>query len=178
MIGIVARNHPDKDVPTFVNAAANLASTNDDVHFVLVGKELDDTNPVLRKQIAETGFGDRFHLLGSRSDVPAVLNAFDIAGLSSVTEAFPISIIEAMAVGIPFVSTDVGDAREVIDVTGRVVPVSDPAAMASAWRELLALDANMLAALGVAARSRVEQHYQLERTTDLYRTAYRAAIGR
>jgi glycosyltransferase involved in cell wall biosynthesis len=93
-----------------------------------------------------------------------------------MTEAFPIAIIEAMAVGVPFVSTDVGDAREVIDVAGKIVPVSHPAALANAWRELLSLDVNMLAALGVAARARVEQYYQLERTTELYRSLYQRLI--
>jgi glycosyltransferase involved in cell wall biosynthesis len=174
VIGIVARNHPDKDIPTFVRAAADLAATNAGVRFVLVGKGLDNADPDLRQWIDATGYADRFLALGPRNDVPEILNMFDIATLSSVTEAFPISIIEAMAVGVPFVSTDVGDAREVIDVTGKVVPPSSPAALANAWRELLSLDANMFSALGVAARSRVEQRYRLERTTDLYRAVYRS----
>lgn len=177
LIGIVARYHPDKDIHTFVAAAGTLAVEIEDVRFMLVGKGLDAANVALIDAIMATGFPDRFILLGPRNDVPDVLTAFDIAALSSVTEAFPISIIEAMAVGLPFVSTDVGDAAEAIGITGRIVPVADPVAMAAAWRELLSMSAEQLARMGHAARERVEANYQLVRTTEAYRAVYRSLIS-
>jgi glycosyltransferase involved in cell wall biosynthesis len=176
VIGIVARYHPDKDIPTFVRAATILAETNPEARFVLVGRGLDRENPELADLIKGTGYADRFYLLGPRSDIPAVLNAFDISSLSSITEGLPGSIIEAMAVGLPCVATDVGDAAEVIGRAGRTVPASDPTALAEAWRELLALDPAVFTALGNAARERVTRHYRLEATSERYRIVYRSLV--
>jgi glycosyltransferase involved in cell wall biosynthesis len=177
VFGIVARYHPDKDIPTFVKAAALLARDNPSVRFVLAGRGLESANSELARLIMGTGYADRFHLLGVRSDIPNVLNAFDISSLSSITEALPGSIIEAMAVGLPCVSTDVGDAAEIIGETGRTVPASDPTALAGAWTELLVLEPAEFEALGQAARDRVTEHYRLEVTTERYRTLYRSLIG-
>jgi glycosyltransferase involved in cell wall biosynthesis len=175
-IGIVARYHLDKDIPTFVQAAVQLAVTNPEARFILAGQGLELGNAELADLIKRTGYADRFYLLGSRNDIPDVLNAFDISSLSSITEALPVSIIEAMAVGLPCVSTDVGDAAEVIGRAGRTVPASDPTALAGAWRELLALDPAVFTALGTAARARVTQHYRLEATSERYRIVYRSLV--
>jgi glycosyltransferase involved in cell wall biosynthesis len=176
VIGIVARYHPDKDIPNFVQAAALLGETNPEARFVLAGRGLERENSELADLVKGTGYADRFHLLGSRNDIPDVLNAFDISSLSSITEALPVSIIEAMAVGLPCVSTEVGDAAEVIDRTGSTVPPSNPAALAGAWRELLALEPAVFAALGIAARERVTQCYRIEVTSERYRGVYRSLL--
>lgn len=176
LIGIAARFHPDKDLPTFVRAAGHLARVRQDVHFLMCGTAVDDTNDALMAEIDATGSRERFHLLGERSDVPQLLTGLDIAALSSITEGFPNAILEAMSTGVPCVGTDVGDTAELIGATGRIVPPSRPGELASALDALISLPREQLIALGKAARQRVRDRYRLEVTGERYRDLYRDLI--
>jgi glycosyltransferase involved in cell wall biosynthesis len=161
-VGLVARFHPHKDHATFLSAASMILRQRSSAHFVLCGEGADWGNTELAGLIDRGGVRPAFHLLGRRDHLESVYPAFDVAGLSSVTESFPNVIGEAMACGIPCVATDCGDVREVIGTTGRVVPVRDPAALAGAILEMLALDRGAVEELGAAARSRVTGTYDIE----------------
>lgn len=106
-------------------------------------------------------------LLGTRdpADMPAEYAAADIFSLPSWWEAMPLSILEAMAGGLPVVGTDVGDIGRAIDdgVTGRVVPVQDPSALADAL-EPLVRDVTVRREMGAAGRRRVEEHFAADVT--------------
>src|SRR5258707_7996543 len=94
------------------------------------------------------------HLLGPRRDVPRILAALDLLTSSSISEAFPLTVGEAMSCGVPCVATDVGDSAHIVGATGRIVPPSAPQAMADAWNELLALTPDARRQIGAAARNR------------------------
>ena len=79
--------------------------------------------------------------------------ALDLASLTSLAEGFPNVVAEAMASEVPCVVTDVGDARWIVGETGRLVPGRDPAALAAAWSEMLALTANERRETGARART-------------------------
>ncbi len=171
VIGMLARFDPMKDHATFLAAAETLARARADVHFVLAGRGVTPDNPAL----AAPEFAGQLHLLGERSDSAALLAAFDLATLTSAFgEGSPNVVGEAMACATPCVATDVGDSRPMIGATGRVVPPRDPAALAAAWGELLALPAAERQALGAAARARIVADYSLaavrERYLGLYET--------
>ncbi|GEL25461.1 hypothetical protein PSU4_44150 [Pseudonocardia sulfidoxydans NBRC 16205] len=106
-------------------------------------------------------------LLGTRdpADMPAEYAAADIFSLPSWWEAMPLSILEAMAGGLPVVGTDVGDIGRAIDdgVTGRVVPVQDPEKLADAL-EPLVRDVAVRRKMGAAGRRRVEEHFAADVT--------------
>ncbi len=179
-IGMVARLDPMKDHPNFVRAAALLAQRLADVRFVLCGLGASPDNDDLVRLLAEHGVRNRFHLLGRRSDVPRVMNAFDLCTLSSIGEAFPLAIGEAMSCAVPCVVTDVGDSAYLVGDTGRVVPPRDPAALAGAWETLARLEPDARRRLGLAARERIVQRFALarivEQYADLYRRALRGAV--
>jgi glycosyltransferase involved in cell wall biosynthesis len=130
IIGLVARFDPLKDHANFITAAGLLNKEFPDVHFLMCGDGVDKNNVTLMGQIAALGIGARCHLLGQRPDVARIHASLDIATSSSISEAFPLAVGEAMACGVPCVATDVGDSRMMIGDTGRVVPASQSPALA------------------------------------------------
>ncbi len=132
LIGHVGSYHPLKDQSSLIDAFAFLNKKGFDYSAVLVGRNLDNNNNVLVSKIKENGLTDRIILLGERNDIPAVMNGIDLFVLSSLSEAFPNVLNEAMACGTPCVSTNVGDASFILDNTGWVVSPKDPKAIANA----------------------------------------------
>ena len=96
------------------------------------------------------------------------MNALDVFVLSSRSEGFPNVVGEAMATARPCVVTDVGDAAALLGTTGRVVPARDPAALAAAIVELLALSSEERRNLGQAARARLIAEFSLQRTVERF----------
>jgi glycosyltransferase involved in cell wall biosynthesis len=174
VIGCVGRYNPAKDHVNFVRAAGLVAARHPDCHFLMVGSGLTHSNAELMSHIDATGFAERFVLLGERSDPAACLDAMDIFVLSSCTEGFPNVLGEAMAMGVPCVSTDVGDAAELLGDTGELVPSRIPTALAGAVERLLAKPLAERKALGQRGRERLERGFSIEtaarRFDDLYAT--------
>ena len=114
---------------TFFAAARRVAERVPSVRFVLCGRGIGADNGMLRRWIDANGLVGRVHLLGVRQDMPAVQAALEVAVSSSVGEAFPNAVGEAMACEVPCVVTDVGDSARLVGDTGRVVRRRDaPAA--------------------------------------------------
>lgn len=178
VIGMIARFDPQKDHRTFVDAAAKLLQMVPGAIFLLAGDGVDWNNRQLTNWIEAAGGRRRFILLGSRSDIPRILNVLDIATLSSAFgEGFPNVIGEAMACEVPCVVTDVGDSAELVGDTGRVVASRDPAALASAWAELLHLDIDARRTLGRASRARVQSNFQIDVVAAKYAALYETLVS-
>jgi glycosyltransferase involved in cell wall biosynthesis len=165
-VGIVGRFNTAKDHETFVKAAGKVAEIDTSARFILIGRDLDAANRVLISWIQSTGHVNRFTLLGERTDVPDCLSAMDGFCLSSRTEGFPNVVAEAMALGLPCVVTDVGDAAFLLGGHGWVVPKENPGAMAAALTALVRTDAEDRRRLGAAARARVEGEFTVARMAD------------
>lgn len=169
VIALIARVDPMKDHATFLDAARQVANIRRDVCFLLVGKGTEALAPT----VAAIGLTGQVCLLGYRNDVERLLPGVDVLCLSSAFgEGFPNVLGEAMACGIPCVSTDVGDAHSIIDDTGLVVPVRDPAALARAIIDLIDRGPAVRANLGHAARERIEKLYSLPRIVERYMALY------
>lgn len=174
LVGLVARFDPAKDHHNFVRAAALLHARLPEVNFVLCGDGITWANPQLTGWIDATGIRDSFHLLGRRTDVPRLTAALDVASSASLYgEAWPLTIGEAMACGVPCVVTNVGDQASMVGQTGRVVPPGDPEALADAWYEILAMSWDERTQLGMAARRYAEEHFSLEEAVAKYERLYR-----
>lgn len=177
IIGIAARFHPHKDHRNFIRAAARLHQRRADVHFVLCGMGITCQNLELAGWIEATGLRDCCHLLGPREDMPRLFSAMDIACTASRSEAFPVTICEAMACGTPCVVTDVGDSAMIAGETGVVVPARDPVALDEGWRKLLDAGSEERRRLGMAARERVERHFALPGIVERYQSIYSGLVA-
>lgn len=178
VVGMVARFDPAKDHQNFLRAAALVHRELPQVRFVLVGTNMILGNDRLSFWIQEQGLGDVVMLLGERRDIQDLNNVFDVACLSSWMEAFPNVIGEAMACGTPCAVTDVGDARDIVGDTGRVVPARNPGALATAILDLLSLSPEDRQALGALARDRIVEHFDMAAVADVYMNHFDALAVR
>ncbi len=178
VVGSLGRFHMVKDQKNFVRAAGLLAPQCSKLRFLMVGRGLDWDNTQLVDWIDRSGCKDRFVLLGEREDVPQCLAAMDIFCLHSLTEGFPNVLAEAMAMGLPCVTTDVGDAAMLLADTGVVVPKDDSAALAQGMERLLALDQDARNALGMRAKVRVEAEFSMARARERFEVIYRKVLSK
>jgi glycosyltransferase involved in cell wall biosynthesis len=131
-----------------------------------------DRGPDMAALLQEAGLGERVRLLGYREDVADLMAAADIFVLPSRFEGLPMSVIEAMLVGLPVIATNVrGPAEQVVpELTGLLVPSGDASALAAALGRLAA-DAALRGQMGAAGRKRAVQRYDeakvVARTLDL-----------
>jgi len=181
LIGSVARYHPMKDHANLINAAALLLKNYSNVHFVIVGRNLDDQNPTLSEQIKNLGISEQIHLLGERQDVPDLMTSFDIFTTSSAYgESFPNVLGEAMSCQLPCVATDIGDSRAIVADNGIVVPPRDPQALAQAWQELIVLGKDERHDLGIKARQHIETNFNLDGSNSFvkkYESLYETSLA-
>ncbi|MDX6554717.1 MAG: polysaccharide biosynthesis protein PelF [Miltoncostaeaceae bacterium] len=170
-----ARVFPLKDIETMIRAAAHARERIPDVLFLLYGSLSADPPYVekCRRLVADLGLEDTFVFAGLAPNPTEIFNQGDIGVLSSVSEAFPYTILEAMACGRPSAATDVGGVGELLEGT---VPPRDPAALGQACVDLLA-DPRRRAELGRRARERLLAHFRVSLTIDRYRELYGRLIG-
>jgi glycosyltransferase involved in cell wall biosynthesis len=167
---------PEKAHAVLLNAAVAIRKTNDRVRYLIVGDGPERAN--LETLSRSLGLSDIVTFAGGRNDIPEILSALDLFVLCSDTEAFPVSILEAMAMERPVVSTDVGSVSEAVvhGTTGLLVPPGRPEALASAICELLA-DPARRREMGVAGRRRVQDHFSVESMVGQYQDLFAEMAG-
>lgn len=170
VVGMIARFDPQKDHRTFIRAAQLLHHHRPDVHFLLCGNGVTWENQELVRWIDEAGIRTRCHLLGLRdTEIPNLTASLDVASLSSAYgEGFPNVVSEAMSCGVPCVVTDIGDAALIVGQTGIVVPPRHHEALAMAWRTMLEMDDVERKQMGVAARQRIKEHFDIKEIVARY----------
>ena len=151
---LVARLDPLKDLATAVRTTERLAQQLPSVRLLLVGEGPE--RGLVENMVREKALGKHIHLLGLRRDVARLLSAADVFLLTSVSEGIPVTVLEAMAAGVPVVSTAVGGLPEIIDdeQNGLLAPARDDAALAERVLRL-ATEAGLHQRLAQAGRQRV-----------------------
>ena len=176
LVGLIARFDPIKNHKGFLEAAYHLIKLLPNVHFLLVGKDIEYSNKELVCWIEDFGLSDRVHLLGLRNDISRLTSALDIATLTSWSEAFPAIVGEAMACSVPCVVTDVGDASYMVGSSGKVVRSGDMKAFAEACFQLLSLSKLERKTIGFSARKRVNEKFNLNFIIFEYDSFYKNTI--
>ncbi|BBO33513.1 glycosyltransferase [Lacipirellula parvula] len=161
VVGILAALRPEKNHELFLHGAAAIRQTLQAAQFIVVGD--GPKRNELQMLAKKLGLAEAVHFVGSRSDVPALLAACSVVALTSHNEASPVSILEALACGVPVVASNVGSVREtVVDgVTGRLFAPGDEGAFVGATVELLQ-NQEEARRLGEEGRRRVEARWSLE----------------
>ena len=173
LVGLVARYHPMKDHLGFLKAAAMVVQSHPQTRFVLAGAGISSKQPKLAEAIQQTGLHGHVILLGERSDIPRLNNAFDIGcSASGWGEGFSNSIGEAMACGVPCAVTDVGDSAYIVAESGFVAPPRAPEALANALLRLIDMGSSGRQQLGIKARQRVEAQFSLPAIVQNYENLY------
>jgi glycosyltransferase involved in cell wall biosynthesis len=177
VVGIVARLSPVKDHGTLIRAIAALRDRIPALHCVLVG---DGPERVSIEALADSlGVRDIVHLAGERTQPPNLHGLFDVSVLCSTTEAFPNSVLEAMAAARPVVATDVGGTPDAVHegTTGLLVRPSDPSRLADAILRLYQ-DPTLRAKLGNAARAAARAGYSADAVIRQVEALYTRLAGR
>lgn len=176
VIGTVANFSPVKGLEYFLEAAAIIKIEYPKIKFMIVGSKFDTQKKywqLINSMIKELSLDENVILTGFRKEIPEIMHLMDIYVLSSVSEACPMVILEAMASGKPVVATNVGGVpEEVVDgETGILVPPKDAEAIAEAVLYLLK-HPQKAKEMGVKGRERVIQHFSLERCVERHKDLY------
>lgn len=173
LIGNVARWNPLKDHENLLSAVAQCRSLGADWRLVLVGEGMELENAALFAMIGRHGLEQRVVALGRRDDVPDVMKALDLHVLSSRAEGFPNVLAEAMASGVPCVTTDVGDAAYIVGEHGWVAPARDAPALARAIDEAaISRGTPEFAQRILDGRDRVRRLFSLDAMVNAYRVVW------
>ncbi|MGH8490919.1 MAG: GT4 family glycosyltransferase PelF [Gammaproteobacteria bacterium] len=185
VLGLIGRMVPIKDIKTFIRAMRAVATQLPAAEGWLIGPEDEDPKygQECKQLVANLGLENNVRFLGFQ-DLDVIFPQLGLLVLTSISEAFPLVLLEAFATGLPVLTTDVGACREIIEgntqedkalgCAGSVVPIANPEATANAALALLADEKRWLAAQR-AAIARVERYYSelgfLESYGEVYQTA-------
>lgn len=160
-VGAVARLSPEKGLDDLLRAAALLREEGEPVDVLLAGD--GPSRATLERMAADLGIAERVRFAGdvAHEDVPAVLQSLDIFAMPSTWEGFGVAAIEASAMELPVVASNIHGIPDVVlgGRTGILAPPRDPAAVAAAIRRL-ARDPSLRRAMGRAGRAYVEREYR------------------
>jgi glycosyltransferase involved in cell wall biosynthesis len=173
-VGTLAGLRAVKQLPLLVQAMAELP---DIWHLVICGEGPE--RDAIRAAAEALEISHRVHLPGAIADPAQVIGLFDIFALSSASEQFPLSVVEAMAAGLPVAAPDVGDIRQMVaeENRGYIAVPNDAQALAAMLGEL-AGDPALRARIGAANRARAAAHYDAAQMVAHYYAAYAEALGR
>jgi glycosyltransferase involved in cell wall biosynthesis len=189
IILLAARLTGWKGQSVLIAAAALLERELGGVRFILAGDAQGRSGYVasLERQIEEAGVGSTVRLVGHVADMPAAFLAAHASVVASTEpEAFGRAAAEAQAMGCPVIATSIGASPETIkaepacrpgEITGWLIPPSDPAALADRLRAALALSTSERAAIGARARSHIMQSFSLTRMQLATLRVYDELIG-
>jgi sugar transferase (PEP-CTERM/EpsH1 system associated) len=177
VIGTVGRVQDVKNqaalVEAFIRLRAMAPAEAARLRLVIVGD--GPLREALARQVADAGIGEYVWLAGARSDIAELMRTFSVFALPSIAEGMPVTLLEAMACGLPVVASRVGGIPELVleNNTGMLVPPNDPQALAEAIARYLQQPA-LARQHGAAGRARIEARYSIAAMLSGYTSLYDA----
>lgn len=177
LLGIVGRLVPIKDHAALFEAVALLSAQDVSAHLVVIGD--GEERRRLEALAGRLGLGARIHFLGWRNDLETILKELDVVICASKNEGTPVALIEAMAAGVPVLSTDVGGVADLIvhGETGWLVRPGDPSGLAQGVRHLLG-DVGLRARLAAAGRTAALERHGVTGLIQRVEALYTALVAR
>ena len=181
VIGIAANLKKVKNHILLLKAFSELVKAKHNIRLIIIGRGMDNapdnTEKDLREFVHRNGLKRQVTFLGYRNDMPDLLSIIDIFCLTSKREGLPLSLIEAMAAGIPVVGTDVDGIRDVIihNRSGFLVPLDDVQALTDRLYELLE-DASLRQRLGQYAKLLAREMYSLDKCVNEYQNLFLSLV--
>jgi glycosyltransferase involved in cell wall biosynthesis len=171
VVGIVANLRMVKDHATLIRAFSELGDAHESAILVLVGS--GDEEQTLRRLAAQCGVENRVIFAGTLPNSPNLHHLFDLSVLTSLSEGFPNSLVEAMAAGKAVVATDVGGVADAVEdgITGLLVPAANRRQLSNAIRRLLD-DPALRESMGAQGRQRARDHFSASSVIPLIERLY------
>ncbi|MFW6116915.1 MAG: glycosyltransferase, partial [bacterium] len=178
VIGTIGNISPIKGHRYFIEAAQLIKKQIPRARFLIIGKKLSNRHRYidsLQELAMDLGLGKALLLTGQRTDVPNLLQSISVYVHTSLAEACPMAVLEAMAAGKPIVATSVGGIPEVVGDTAILVPPRDPGAVADAVVGLCK-HPDRAERLGLRARERAENRFSLEECVRTHTELYQKTL--
>lgn len=175
LIGAIGRLWPQKRIRDVIWAGELLKVVRDDAHVLIIGD--GPQRQSLERFCNNLQIRDRVHFLGHRNDVDQILEHLDVLWLASGYEGLPNVIMEAMAMGVPVVATDIPGNRDLVahEQTGYLFPIGDRAALAG-WTNHLLDHNDQRKAMGAAGQAALADRYTVEKMVQKHVTIYRQLL--
>lgn len=171
IIGFAGRYHIAKGYPYLFETMGLLK--NENIIFKVAGGGASLDNVEVKALFDQYKLDrQKVQLLDQISDMPAFYQSIDAFLMTSITEGFPNVLVEAMASGLPCISTDVGDAKYIVQDLGAIVPPRNPQALADAILQYAQKSQAEKQALKQATRERVEQNFSIEKVSEQYKAVW------
>lgn len=177
VIGYAGRFHEMKQMETFLRAAALTLQKNPAAYFVLCGGEESSLTDEAKSALSLLSDRSRIRFAPFRANMERFYSALTIFSLSSRTEACPMTLLEAMACGIPCAATDVGDCAALLGSRDFIAPPGDAFALSAAWEHVLSLSDDARQDLSTRLRKRVVSQYSIGGCARRYEAAYDALVA-
>jgi len=171
VIGFAGRYHTAKGYPYLFETMGLLK--NENIIFKIAGSGASFNNNEVKALFEQYQLdSQKVQLLAQVSDMPTFYQSIDVFLMTSITEGFPNVLVEAMASGLPCISTDVGDAKYIVQDLGAIVPPRNPQALADAILQYAQKSQAEKQALKQATRERVEQNFSIEKVSEQYKAVW------
>ena len=174
-IGYVGKDQNIKDIETFLYSIQEVQKKLPDINVVMIGENLSNNNKNLLNSINELQLKN-IKLIGLKKNIENYMQVFDIMISTSLSEGFPNVLAEAMSCGVPCVSTDVGDARNIIDTNNQLHEVKNYKAISNSCIRILLMNSEEKKKLNESSRKRIIDKFNILSITKQYEIFYKKLV--